>query len=72
MARDTSKIDVNPCHAAALAFVGWYLMVPPWSGPHSFDVKAPFATWEQIDVYDSAAECSHYRVKEIELTLVRN
>jgi hypothetical protein len=56
-----------PRHAAALALVGWYLMVPPWNGPDSFDEKAPFNTWEQIDVYDSATDCSRYRVKDIEI-----
>ena len=39
----------------------------PWNGPDSFDEKAPFNAWEQIDVYDSATDCSRYRVKDIEI-----
>lgn len=43
-------------HAAALALVGWYLMMPPvLSGPHP---DAPLGEWEIIGVYDKAAECT--------------
>lgn len=39
-------------HAAALALVGWYLMVPP-----SHHLLAPIADWAHFDSYDSATEC---------------
>jgi hypothetical protein len=34
--------EVNTCHADALALVGWYLMVPPfsfWQISHNMDPK---------------------------------
>jgi hypothetical protein len=39
-------------HAAALALVGWYLMVPP-----STDERAPLFQWEVVASYDSASAC---------------
>jgi hypothetical protein len=39
--------------AAAIALVGWYLMVPL---PHH--PNAPLADWTHYDSYDSATECS--------------
>ena len=60
------KSNVILRHAATLALVGWYLMVPPWSGPSSFDEKASLQAWEQIEAYDSANDCAHYREKTIE------
>ncbi len=48
-------------HAAALALVGWYLMIPPWSGPGRFDDKAPMRDWRQVGTYDSASECERDR-----------
>ncbi len=42
---------MNPRHAAALALVGWYLMVPPnGGGPVS-------GKWIINSSYDSAKEC---------------
>lgn len=52
-------------HLAALAVVGWYLMVPPVH-PTSSDLStakgyvdwgAPLSDWETLDSYDSAQEC---------------
>jgi hypothetical protein len=39
-------------HAAALALVGWYLMVPP-----STDEGAPLGHWKVAASYDSASAC---------------
>jgi len=41
---------VNPRHAAALALVGWYLLVPPqtrfwWIGRQRYDDAAPLSNW---------------------------
>jgi len=54
---------MNPRHAAALALVGWYLMVPP-----SADVAADLATgleplrfWFQVGSFDSANACEQGR-----------
>jgi hypothetical protein len=57
---------MNPRHAAALALVGWYLMVPPMTGSADRDrvvrhpiveMTAPLSEWETEGSYDSAKEC---------------
>jgi hypothetical protein len=55
---------MTPWHAAALALVGWYLMVPPplpgntrRNAPVYTDVDAPIAKWNIIDSFDSAQAC---------------
>jgi hypothetical protein len=48
----------KPCHAVALALVGWYLMVPPDSTvPHSVDSTAPISRWSIVTDFDSAGNC---------------
>ena len=43
-------------HAAALALVGWYLMVPPFSGTNvSYD--KPLSDWQPVDKYSTKTEC---------------
>ena len=43
-------------HAASLALVGWYLMVPPFSVTDvSYD--KPLSDWQQVDNYSSKTEC---------------
>jgi hypothetical protein len=49
-------------HAAALALVGWYLMLPPeqYSKEHDRmfpDEDAPISQWEIIGSFDTAAQC---------------
>ena len=46
-------------HAAALAFVGWYLMMPPDSAkvPHSVDSEAPLSRWIIVATYDTQDNC---------------
>jgi hypothetical protein len=50
-------------HAAALALVGWYLMVPPGTSkdapdqPLTFDGSAPLSKWKIVGSYDSASGC---------------
>ena len=51
-------------HAAALALVGWYLMVPPFRTcsecSHYFQpnpLNAPFDKWAIVDTFDTVAEC---------------
>ena len=44
-------------HAAALALVVWYLMLPPSTSVYTFDVKAPISKWIDFMIYDSARQC---------------
>ena len=46
-------------HAAALALVSWYLLVPPFDAgqPDGVDTDATFVDWDQLGVYDSSVEC---------------
>jgi hypothetical protein len=48
-----------PRHAAALALVGWYLIVPPnFTGrPHSIDSAAPISRWTIVTSFNSADIC---------------
>ena len=47
-------------HAAALALVGWYLMMPPIKGLPDcarIDSNAPLLRWEHIASFDNAQAC---------------
>jgi hypothetical protein len=55
---------MNPRHAAALALVGWYLMVPPSPNGIFPNEKAPLSEWVIITGADSAYEC-----RELEIAL---
>ena len=51
---------MNLRHVAALALVGWYLMVPPLTpggGPHKVLFHAPLSKWEVGVEHDTKAEC---------------
>jgi hypothetical protein len=45
---------------AALALVGWYLMLPPLPN-HQPDTTAPLQTWEIWRSFDSATDCEQAR-----------
>jgi hypothetical protein len=63
---------MNPRHAAALALVGWYLMVPPRAQDGSPNIRAPLSEWNQASIgFDTASECSKARNQEA-LWVVRN
>lgn len=47
---------MNLRHAAALALVGWYLMIPPTSNGLPL-ADAPLNLWVQIDTFDTADFC---------------
>ena len=50
---------MRPRHAAALALVGWYLMVPP---PHSSEsVPPPLSKWSVYQTFESADVCYYVR-----------
>jgi hypothetical protein len=46
-------------HLAALALVGWYLMMPPDSAkiPHDVDSEVPLARWFVVSNYDTEENC---------------
>jgi hypothetical protein len=52
---------LKPRHAAALALVGWYLLLPQWSSPNQFDATAPISRWHQEKSFDTAGTCEQYR-----------
>ena len=44
---------------AALAFVGWYLMMPPDSAkiPHEVETEAPLSHWITVTSFDTEENC---------------
>jgi hypothetical protein len=65
---------MKPRHAAALALVGWYLMVPPPVLHRSppVDLEAPLSAWRLFSMHDTAAECERglvafYKLAKTEL-----
>jgi hypothetical protein len=57
---------MNLRHAAALALVGWYLMVPPLrhgrpTGADAVGPEAPLWLWQNMGSFDSAADCYKYK-----------
>jgi hypothetical protein len=45
-------------HTAVLLVVGWYLMVPPLSGPAGVATQAPFTLWTRTGTsFSSEQEC---------------
>jgi hypothetical protein len=53
---------MNGRHAAALALLGWYLMLPPIQGSresgYRVDDGAPFSQWQLESGLEMAAECN--------------
>ena len=48
---------MKPRHAAALALVGWYLMIPPFVG-HRPQPEAPLSRWTIYQGFDDAGGCN--------------
>ena len=48
-------------HAAALALVGWYLMMPPWAGDDKRLPYDPLSNWILLDTFDSQFACQQMR-----------
>jgi hypothetical protein len=44
-------------HAAALAIVAWYLMIPPIGADNKVDAHAPLSTWRKSVKFDSEQQC---------------
>jgi hypothetical protein len=57
-------------HAAALALVGWYLMVPPLGRPKNsnyyVDGGAPYYKWTVLLEFDDLTQCQERRDLEIQ------
>ena len=56
---------MKPRHVAALALIGWYLIVPPPDGSKTNPRTATLKQWTVFGRYDSAQECSDERSKKI-------
>lgn len=54
------RLSLKFRHGAALALVGWYLMVPPLVGLNAYNSDAPLNTWKLFLSFDSAAECEAF------------
>jgi hypothetical protein len=52
---------MNSHHAAALALVGWYLILPPYVKGEGVHISAPFSEWEIVASFDTAEECRPQR-----------
>jgi hypothetical protein len=57
---------MNLRHAAALALVGWYLMLPPTHGGYShFYTDEPLRKWCRGDYSDTRAGCNQLQQQRI-------
>jgi len=54
---------MKPRHAAAVALVGWYLIVPPAQNDNDVRYNAPISQWTIEHVFDSAVECDVARTR---------
>jgi hypothetical protein len=52
---------MNLRHAAALALMGWYLMMPPIGADRSINDDASISQWRITNSYDKASECEENR-----------
>jgi hypothetical protein len=50
---------MNPRHAAALALVGWYLMMPAPARETFMEVTPPIGHWAHLGSYDNEKDCDH-------------
>lgn len=48
---------MKPRDAAALALVGWYLLIPPFSRSGQLQEFRPLDDWVYVDSFDTATEC---------------
>jgi hypothetical protein len=55
MIASQTRTALSLCDTAALALIGWYLMVPPIRDGR--EVIAPVSEWAHLDSFDSAREC---------------
>jgi hypothetical protein len=48
---------MKPRHTAALALVGWYLMVPPVDRQRHSLTDKPLTRWNRVETFDSEQAC---------------
>jgi hypothetical protein len=66
---------LKPRDAAALALVGWYLMVPPTKDANQIDPSVPLPKWVVLRAFDTAAACNdaqdqlRYQVSRLNLQI---
>jgi len=60
-----SPKTVRGRHGLALGMLVWYLLTPPYVGPHKFDAKAPLSKWYEAVDFESLADCQRYRAGTI-------
>ena len=54
---------MKPRHTAALALVGWYLLVPLLvNAPYKVDTEAPLRSWKVYQTFDTRDECDKSRL----------
>jgi hypothetical protein len=53
---------VTSRHAAAVALIGWYLMLPPFY-KQGVDSNAPPSRWKERAAFDTAAACEEAQAK---------
>jgi hypothetical protein len=55
---------MKPRHAAALALVGWYLIIPPLKSEWTPNPDAPLSEWDITgNTLDTAAACEKVRAQ---------
>ena len=61
-------------HAAALALVGWYMIIPPTSHEYPMgNVDAPLTEWvKRPTLYRNQEECEHVLDRQTRLSNARN
>jgi hypothetical protein len=50
-------MKMKSCHTAALAYVLWYLMIPPIGADNKVDAHAPLSNWRRGVSFNSQKEC---------------
>jgi hypothetical protein len=59
-------------HAAALALMGWYLMLPPYKADcQQVDTHSPLSAWTVARTFDSARGCKDYH-RQLEITVAKD
>jgi len=53
-------------HIGGISLLLWYLLTPPYVGPHKFDPRKPLTQWYEAVDFDSLSDCQRYRAGTIE------
>jgi hypothetical protein len=67
-------LSMNLRHAAALALVGWYMLIPPTSRDYPMgNVNAPLTEWvRRPTIYRNKEECEHVLDRQTRLRNAQN